>query len=81
MGGSKLCRGLGWWVCSGRRDSVSESGKAGEGSVILKREAQWVDGWEEFYKQWEKAGRVLEHLFLARIRCVSFFWFVLALFV
>lgn len=28
------------------------------------------DGWVSFYERWEKAGRVLEHMFLARIRSV-----------
>jgi len=75
MGGSKLCKGVGWWVCCGGRDAVESNtsepgrvGRAGKGGVVVKKES--LEGWEEFYRQWEKAGRVLEHLFLARIRCV-----------
>lgn len=74
MGGSKLCRGLGWWVCCGGRNGVEqpESERVGRaedaGGVVVRKDT--IEGWEEFYMQWEMAGRVLEHLFLARIRCV-----------
>ena len=29
------------------------------------------DDWRSFYERWEVAGRQLEHIFLARIRCVA----------
>lgn len=29
-------------------------------------------GWREFYAEWEYASRVLEHLFLAFVRCAIF---------
>ena len=43
----------GVWVLCAKRDAVFAGGET---------------GWEEFYRMWDKSGRVLEHLFLARIR-------------
>lgn len=37
--------------------------------LLEDRRAREVLLWTPFYEQWERAGRVLEHLFLARIRC------------
>lgn len=31
------------------------------------------DDWDTFYARWERAGRILEHLFLCRIRSAFFF--------
>ena len=29
------------------------------------------DGWKAFYARWDEAGRIMEHVFLAGVRCVS----------
>ena len=50
---SRLCMMWGVWVLCAKRDAVFAGGET---------------GWEEFYRMWDKSGRVLEHLFLARIR-------------
>lgn len=50
---SRLCMMWGVWLLCAKRDAVLGGGET---------------GWEEFYGVWEKSGRVLEHLFLARIR-------------
>lgn len=36
--------------------------------VLDARRAHEADDWKAFYTRWERAGRMLEHLFLARIR-------------
>ncbi|EIM84319.1 uncharacterized protein STEHIDRAFT_29298, partial [Stereum hirsutum FP-91666 SS1] len=36
--------------------------------LVAASRSESRDGWASFYERWEKAGRVLEHLFLARIR-------------
>ena len=43
----------GVWLLCAKRDAVFGGGET---------------GWEEFYGIWDKSGRILEHLFLARIR-------------
>ncbi|KZP27890.1 hypothetical protein FIBSPDRAFT_730081, partial [Athelia psychrophila] len=36
--------------------------------LLTASRAEADDDWESFYARWERAGRILEHLFLARIR-------------
>ena len=38
--------------------------------LLTARRAEENDDWPAFYARWERAGRILEHLFLAQIRCV-----------
>lgn len=38
--------------------------------LLTANRAEVNDDWETFYARWERAGRILEHLFLARIRFV-----------
>lgn len=39
--------------------------------LLTASRAEADDDWESFYARWERAGRILEHLFLARIRFVN----------
>lgn len=36
--------------------------------LLVTTRAEQSDDWNQFYARWERAGRVLEHLFLARLR-------------
>lgn len=38
--------------------------------LLTARRAEENDDWPAFYARWERAGRILEHLFLAQIRYV-----------
>lgn len=38
--------------------------------LLSAERAQASENWSEFYKRWERAGRVFEHVFLAHVRCV-----------
>jgi hypothetical protein len=38
--------------------------------LLTARRVEDGDDWRAFYARWERTGRMLEHLFLARIRCV-----------
>ena len=39
--------------------------------LLDARRVEDKDDWRTFYVRWERTGRMLEHLFLARIRCVG----------
>ena len=54
------------------------------GSKLAKLFGLWLvsaervkasENWTEFYQRWERAGRILEHLFLAHVRCVPAYVF------
>lgn len=62
-GGSKGSMIVGWWVLGGEGTRGEHEGGQGQ-------------GWETWYKGWEKRGREMEHLFLARIRWVISFLFI-----
>lgn len=36
--------------------------------LLVATRVEQEDDWNQFYARWERAGRVLEHLFLARLR-------------
>lgn len=38
--------------------------------LLTATRTEQTDNWTTFYARWERAGRILEHLFLARIRYV-----------
>ena len=38
--------------------------------LLSAKRSEEDDDWTTFYARWERAGRILEHLFLAYIRCV-----------
>lgn len=40
--------------------------------LLTATRTEQTDNWTTFYARWERAGRILEHLFLARIREESF---------
>lgn len=40
--------------------------------LLTTTRTEQTDNWTTFYARWERAGRILEHLFLARIREESF---------
>ena len=40
--------------------------------LLTGRRSAEADDWKTFYDRWERAGRILEHLFLSRIRCVLY---------
>jgi hypothetical protein len=69
--------------------SLSARGEANgsSGSKLSKFFGLWlltcedstkVDDWSAFYDRWDRAGRILEHLFLARIRLVPVVFSLLA---
>jgi len=41
--------------------------------LLSAQRSDTKDDWPTFYAKWERAGRILEHLFLARIRFVDLF--------
>ncbi|KAH0834127.1 hypothetical protein J3R83DRAFT_11417 [Lanmaoa asiatica] len=40
--------------------------------LLVATRAEQSDDWNRFYARWERAGRIMEHLFLARLREESF---------
>jgi hypothetical protein len=41
--------------------------------LLTAQRVEGNDDWLTFYERWERTGRMLEHLFFARIRCVLIF--------
>lgn len=41
--------------------------------LLTSQRAEEKDNWSTFYARWERSGRILEHLFLSRIRLVVCF--------
>ena len=46
--------------------------------LLTSHRAEESDNWSTFYARWERTGRMLEHLFLARLRWVYLFIYFLA---
>lgn len=44
--------------------------------LLTTTRSQDSDDWSAFYSRWERAGRILEHVFLAYVRCVCSSWLV-----
>jgi hypothetical protein len=40
--------------------------------LLAIRRSEEADDWNTFYARWDKAGRIMEHLFLSWIRFVKF---------
>lgn len=40
--------------------------------LLTARRVEPNESWSSFYARWDRTGRILEHLFLARIRSVAF---------
>jgi hypothetical protein len=68
--------------------SARSEANGSSGSKLSKFFGLWLltcgdstesDNWSTFYDRWDRAGRILEHLFLARIRFVPIIVSLLAL--
>lgn len=44
--------------------------------LLTTQRAEGKDDWLSFYTRWERTGRMLEHLFLSRIRYIMFIHFL-----
>ena len=67
--------------------SARSEANGSSGSKLSKFFGLWLltcenstkdDDWSAFYDRWDRAGRIMEHLFLARMRFVSVIFSVLA---